>query len=89
MAVATASTPGWAAAFECAAACDLLLMIGSSLQVQPAASIPGAARQAGARLVFINRSSTPYDHLADVRFDEDAAQVLGDLMNAFHGKFDP
>lgn len=67
-------------AFECAEQCDLMLMIGSSLQVEPAASIPGAARRAGAKLIFINRTPTPWDHIAEVVFRESAAEVLGRLM---------
>ncbi len=53
-------------AYRAAADCDLLLMIGSSLEVQPANQIPLVAHQAGATLIFINRTPTPYDHLAAV-----------------------
>ncbi|MGE5238618.1 MAG: SIR2 family NAD-dependent protein deacylase [Chloroflexota bacterium] len=63
-------------AFECAARSDLLLMVGSSLQVEPAASIPREAHRAGARLVFVNRTETPYDDLATVVFRERAGEVL-------------
>lgn len=69
-------------AFECASQCDLMLMIGSSLQVEPAASIPGAARSAGAKLIFINRTPTPWDHIADEIFRESASEVMGRLMDA-------
>lgn len=51
-------------AFETAQQCDLLIMVGSSLEVQPAALIPATAADAGAELIFINRTETPYDHLA-------------------------
>ena len=44
---------------------DLFLAIGSSLVVEPAASLPRIARQHGARLVILNRDPTPLDHLAD------------------------
>lgn len=67
-------------AYECAALCDLLFMIGSSLQVEPAASIPRVAHQEGARLVFINRTETPWDHIADVIFKENAGRVLGEIV---------
>ncbi|GAB4389268.1 MAG: NAD-dependent deacylase [Thermodesulfovibrionales bacterium] len=60
--------------------CDLMLMVGSSLQVEPAASLPRLARQSGARLVFINRAETPWDHLAEVLFRENAGPVLGELV---------
>jgi NAD-dependent deacetylase len=63
-------------AYRHASRCDLFLMIGSSLEVQPAASLPVAARQEGARLVFINRTATPLDELATVRFREGAGEVL-------------
>jgi NAD-dependent deacetylase len=59
-----------------AAGSDVLLMIGSSLQVEPAASIPREAHRAGAKLIFINRTETPWDHLATVVFREGAGEVL-------------
>ena len=53
-------------AAKLAAEADLFLVVGSSLQVQPAASLPLAARRAGARLVLINRDATPLDQAADL-----------------------
>jgi NAD-dependent deacetylase len=44
---------------------DLFLAVGSSLQVQPAASLPMAAKYQGARLVIVNRDPTPLDAIAD------------------------
>jgi NAD-dependent deacetylase len=44
---------------------DLMLAIGSSLVVTPAADLPRFAKDHGARLVIINRDPTPLDHLAD------------------------
>jgi NAD-dependent deacetylase len=69
-----------AKAFDCATTCNLLLMIGSSLQVEPAASIPPSAHRAGARLIFINRTETPWDHIANVVFRESAGEVMGELL---------
>lgn len=63
-------------AWECAAGCDLLFMIGSSLQVEPAASIPRIAHERGASLIFVNRTDTPWDHIASVRFTEAAGEVM-------------
>lgn len=54
-------------AFALAASCDLLLALGSSLVVYPAAALPEAARSAGARVILVNRDETPLDHLAQVR----------------------
>ena len=54
-----------AAATDAARRCSLLLAIGSSLQVQPAAGLCEVAKRYGARLVIINADPTPYDGLAD------------------------
>jgi NAD-dependent deacetylase len=67
-------------AYECAFKCDLFLMIGSSLQVEPAASIPREAKRAGAKLIFVNRTEIPYDSLATVLFRESAGQVLAEIV---------
>ena len=45
---------------------DLFVVMGSSLQVQPAASLPLLARRAGAHLVILNREPTPLDGEADL-----------------------
>jgi NAD-dependent protein deacetylase/lipoamidase len=47
-----------------AARCDLLLAIGSTLTVEPAASLCAIAAQAGANVVIVNRDPTPYDAAA-------------------------
>jgi len=44
---------------------DIFMVLGSSLQVQPAASFPVIAKRAGALLAIINRDPTPLDDLAD------------------------
>jgi NAD-dependent deacetylase len=61
-------------------ACDLFLVVGSSLVVQPAASLPATARQHGARLVIINRDPTPLDPIADLVFHSSASEVLGTFI---------
>jgi len=45
---------------------DLFICIGSSLVVYPAAGLPIAAKQNGARLVIVNREETPLDDIADL-----------------------
>ncbi len=44
---------------------DIFMVLGSSLQVQPAASFPVIAKRAGALLGIINRDPTPLDEIAD------------------------
>lgn len=55
-----------ARAHEEALACDLLLAIGSSLVVYPAAGFPLLAKKTGATLVILNREPTPLDEDADL-----------------------
>ncbi|MFC4057334.1 NAD-dependent deacetylase [Planomonospora corallina] len=57
-------------AVEAAEKCELFLAVGTSLQVQPAASLVRVAVDAGARLVIVNGEPTPYDDLADEVVDE-------------------
>ncbi len=49
-----------------AVSCDLFVVLGSSLVVQPAASLPIVAKKNGARLAIVNRETTPLDGLADL-----------------------
>ena len=56
--------------------CDLFLVVGSSLVVQPAASLPVMAKRHGAELVIVNKQPTPLDGMADLVFHSSASQVL-------------
>jgi NAD-dependent deacetylase len=55
---------------------DLLLCIGSSLEVHPVAGLPELTLAAGGRLAIVTRSATPYDRYAAARLDGD---VVADL----------
>jgi NAD-dependent deacetylase len=55
---------------------DLMLAIGSSLVVTPAADLPRVAKSAGSRLVIINRDPTPLDSIADTVFRGSIGDVL-------------
>jgi NAD-dependent deacetylase len=63
-----------------ASRCDLLLVVGSTLQVHPAASLPLAAKQAGARIVIVNVGPTALDDIADVFIDARAGEALPLLL---------
>jgi NAD-dependent deacetylase len=58
--------------------CDLLLALGTSLSVYPAAALVPLAKRAGARLVIANAEPTPYDDLADAVL----RSTLGELVPA-------
>src|SRR5688572_1358391 len=66
-----------AQAFADAAAADAFLVIGSSLEVYPAAGLPRVALENGAPLVIVNREPTPYDRFADVTLHASAGETLG------------
>jgi NAD-dependent deacetylase len=51
-------------AVRTASDCDLMIAIGTTLTVEPAASLCAVAAEAGARLIIVNRDPTPYDDLA-------------------------
>ena len=68
-------------AYAAAASCDLLLAVGSSLVVYPAAGIPLRAKQAGTKLAIINKDTTPLDSMADYVINEAAGLVLPQLIN--------
>ncbi len=64
------------AARQDAAACDLMLVAGSSLEVEPAADLPLMAIGHGARLIIINYQPTYLDDRADVLIHANVAEVL-------------
>lgn len=63
-------------AFAMSRRAEFFLAIGSSLVVEPAASLPRAAKESGARLVIINRDPTPLDGIADVVVHDPIGQAL-------------
>jgi NAD-dependent deacetylase len=69
-----------ARAREAAVTCDLMLVVGSSLAVQPAAGLVGLAARAGATVVICNGSATPYDTLAAFVLRDRLGSVLPDLV---------
>lgn len=63
-------------AYDEALACDLFLVIGSSLVVFPAADIPMIAKSNGAKLVILNREPTPLDKCADLIVTGSIGEIL-------------
>jgi NAD-dependent deacetylase len=59
---------------------DLLLAVGSTLQVYPAAGVVPLAKKNGARLVIVNNEATPFDAMADAVFREPIGEVLPALV---------
>jgi len=72
-----------AAAQAEAMACDLMLVVGSSLTVMPAAAFPQIALEGGAQLVILNRDPTHYDGRAAVVMHQDLEETLPAIVAAF------
>ena len=62
--------------------CDLLLAVGSSLTVYPAAGLVPIAAQRGAAVVIVNGEPTPYDDIADVVIRQPISDVLPTILGA-------
>jgi NAD-dependent deacetylase len=69
-------------AFAASSACDLFLAVGTSLTVQPAASLAAQAKREGARLVIVNQGETSLDDLADAMLRGPIGEVLPRLVPA-------
>ncbi|HEV7225066.1 MAG TPA: Sir2 family NAD-dependent protein deacetylase [Pirellulales bacterium] len=67
------------AAYAWAKRSRLFLAIGSSLVVEPAASLPRKAKEHGARLVIVNREPTPQDSLADLVIRRPIGETLAEI----------
>jgi NAD-dependent deacetylase len=68
-----------------AQAADVFLAVGSTLTVEPAASLCAVAVRAGAPLLIVNRDPTPYDNVATVLIREPisaAVPAIVDLLIA-------
>jgi NAD-dependent deacetylase len=67
-------------AYEQSSTCDLFIVIGSSLVVQPAANMPVVAHRNGAKLVIVNRDETACDDIADIMIRDQAGPVMSSVL---------
>ena len=68
-------------ALESAAQADLVCSIGSTLEVEPAASVPRVAKSGGAFYVVMNQGATAHDSLADLRIEGDVTAILPEVLS--------
>jgi len=61
---------------------DLMLAVGSSLEVFPVASLPGITLESGGRLALVTQGPTPYDSDAEIKLDGDVVAELDAVMAA-------
>lgn len=65
---------------------DLMICVGSSLEVFPVASLPGSTLGAGGRIAIVTQGSTPYDGDAAVRLGGDVVGEMGAVLDALDGR---
>jgi NAD-dependent deacetylase len=68
-------------AYALAAGADVLLCIGSSLEVHPVAGLPDLTRQAGGAVAIVTQGTTPFDAVASVRLSGDVVAELQGLVS--------
>jgi NAD-dependent deacetylase len=71
-----------ARAHELASGADLMLCVGSSLAVYPAAGLPQATLDHGGSLAIVTKSATPYDELAELKLGGEVDEELSALAAA-------
>ena len=63
-------------------AADLIIAIGSSLEVHPVAALPGLVLQNGGDVVLVTQGETPYDEVATVKLAGDVVDELEGVLDA-------
>lgn len=71
-------------ALDEAAQCDVMLVVGTSAMVEPAASLPRIAKKSGKRLIEVNPEGTPISHLADAVLRAPSGVALPMLLAALN-----
>ena len=61
---------------------DLIVCVGSSLEVYPVAGLPAITRGAGGRLALVTQGPTPYDAEAEVKLEGDVVEELRAVLAA-------
>jgi NAD-dependent deacetylase len=69
-------------AYALATEADLLLCVGSSLEVHPVAQLPGVTRSGGGQVAVVTQGPTPWDNRAAVKLDGDVVAELEALLAA-------
>jgi NAD-dependent deacetylase len=69
-------------AYALAAEADLIVCVGSSLEVFPVATLPGVTRDGGGRIALITQGPTPYDRDAELKLTGDVVDELSAVMAA-------
>lgn len=76
----------WNAAEEAVETCDVLVVVGTSALVYPAAGLVPLARSSGAKIIEINLEATPMSGLVDCALTGPAGEILPQLGRAGSGE---
>jgi NAD-dependent deacetylase len=69
-------------AYALAQSADLLIAVGSSLEVYPVASLPRVTLESGGRVALVTQGPTPYDRDAELKLSGDVVDELGAVLTA-------
>jgi len=69
-----------ASASKISSECDLMMVMGSSLQVMPAGQLPSLAMQSGSKVIIFNREKTSYDSFADIVINDELKNICSKLI---------
>jgi len=67
---------------DSARSADVMLVVGSSLVVHPAASLPIITMEHGGHVIIVSKGETAMDRVASIKIDDDAARVLPGIVAA-------
>ncbi|MCX8103127.1 MAG: NAD-dependent deacylase [Candidatus Bipolaricaulota bacterium] len=73
-------TPDFDKALDEIARCDLLVVLGTSLEVYPVAGLVPQAKRRGAQVAIVNRDETPFDPIADIVIRSKLHPVMAELQ---------
>jgi NAD-dependent deacetylase len=79
----------WLAAMQASKTCDVMIVVGSSLEVLPVAGLPMRAVENGAHLILINHNPTYIDVRADVVLNHDLTEIIPQLASEVLGEYPP
>jgi NAD-dependent deacetylase len=74
-------------AFSISESCEVMLVVGTSAVVQPAASLPIITKRAGAKLIEINIDDTPLTQIADVSLKGKSGEILSLVWEKIRSNF--
>ncbi len=70
-------------AYQLSQSCDLMIILGSSLVVYPAAQLPSVARNCGASIIIVNLEETEKDYLADIVINGKIGEILPKIVEKY------